>query len=738
MENQPNSTPIKVRVLKHLPLGLFVELENGQHGIIRFREVSWQAEEILNWRKHFPIGWEGEATPITTRKGQLREFSLRLTDSDPWDNLPEEIDPTRIYDGIVTGVTGYGAFIEIGTGLTGLLHNKQLPGFAQDSTIDLFWPGDHVRVSIKSIDRAERKISLMLAPQPDHIQARLPASHPERAASRQEGDVVLDSYLKTDIPRHHILLIEDEAEQALSVGNWLMRIGQRVDVVDNAEKALEFLEKSLPDMALVDVGLPGMNGIELARTILQKWPHVRVITTTDWSRADDMLAELDQLQELGAELLIKPIMPEDLVLVLKHKNNRGGLPALERNEPTPVSAILTDAPTFKADSSIQELLQQCRKHLGYEQAILFMLEPVHRTVEISEHSGEAFLNKSAIASLVFSPVRDVAESRKVVLTGELQQGDRNRFRYLLELCPTLVTCIGVPVPVKLQDEYALFLMDKHPKNISHEQKIYAEAVALAIGVALEQNAFREKSMHIQRTALIGHLTRSMVHEINNLIGPLTTRVENLQLNLAKLEKNSSQPDAKEKAKLLISNEMLEIQASIRRIVNTTRMFGRIVSKGKNEVLRVDEIIDETIRLLRDTSERYHTQIFFTPPQQLIVIRNQAAALEQVLLNVMLNAVQQIAEFKPDASGWVHIRIEQHCSDNKNGFFRVLVEDNGPGIHANLWEKIFEAGYTTRHDGSGIGLYISRNLIGELGGKIYVQQSYILGGTIFAVEIPCHL
>ncbi len=128
------------------------------------------------------------------------------------------------------------------------------------------------------------------------------------------------------------------------------------------------------------------------------------------------------------------------------------------------------------------------------------------------------------------------------------------------------------------------------------------------------------------------------------------------------------------------------------------------------------------------------QVVFNPPQQMLIIRSQAAAFEQVLLNILLNAVQQIAETRPAGSGWVQVRIDEPINPLETGFFRILVEDNGPGIHARLWDKVFEAGYTTRQDGSGIGLYISRNLIQEMGGRIYITESCILGGTTFAIEI----
>jgi len=113
-------------------------------------------------------------------------------------------------------------------------------------------------------------------------------------------------------------------------------------------------------------------------------------------------------------------------------------------------------------------------------------------------------------------------------------------------------------------------------------------------------------------------------------------------------------------------------------------------------------------------------------------------LEQILLNLILNAIQQIAGLHHERGGVVVIRVETFSKGDKLSFFRILIEDNGPGIHRRLWEQVFEPGYTTREDGSGIGLYISQSLVEALGGKIYVSESFILGGTTFAVELPSQI
>jgi signal transduction histidine kinase len=153
---------------------------------------------------------------------------------------------------------------------------------------------------------------------------------------------------------------------------------------------------------------------------------------------------------------------------------------------------------------------------------------------------------------------------------------------------------------------------------------------------------------------------------------------------------------------------------------------------------VDEIVEETLLLLRDISERSNVITHFARPPEMLIARAPSAVLEQIILNVTLNAIQQIVEFRPGVRGWVnlHLEILDKTQDGKR--CRLLVEDNGPGIHARLWEKVFEAGYSTRREGSGIGLYISRNLMRELGGEISISKSHIMSGSTFVLEFPVHL
>lgn len=731
---------VTIHVVKHLPMGLGVETENGQYGIIRIREISWDQDQAANWRENYPVDWSGAAYPLSSIKGQVKEFSLRLVESDPWERFSETIEMGELYEGVVTGIVVYGAFIEIAPGITGLLHRSQIPAWVKGSPIEVFWPGDRVFVKVQEIKYKDRKILLAFPESIRQVGQRNLIDEVQPLNRLKDTDNGVDLFLKQNHRRKNYLIVEDDPDQSMTISSWLRHLGQRVDVAVGAEDALAFLEKTTPDMAFIDVGLPRMNGLELSKIILEKWPQIQIVITTDWAQAESVMDELEELLHHRAELLIKPLLPEDLISVIRKAGTEQPVKRIEQKDAA-FESISLDQPSMLRSNSLikRSLLDRLRRYLGFDLAIIFSINKSHRQVSILECSGdETLLNSAAISQLIYSPVRDVAEDQGIVMANDIHSHGRDRFRYLLELYPHLTACIGVPITSRIPSDFALFALDRHSHQISPEQKIYVEAIALVIGTHLEQENFNERSVLIQRSALIGHLTRAMVHEINNLVGPLHSRMDNLQFTLKRMDTRRDLTEPMESEKSIIADELVEIQKNIRRIINTTRMFGRIAAKGKNEILRIDEIIDETIHFMRDISDRSHVKIIFTPPEHLLVIRSQAAALEQVLLNVLLNAVQQIAEQHPDSGGWIHVKIDSPYEMGGRTYFRILIDDNGPGIHVGLWDRIFEAGYTTREDGSGIGLYISWNLMEEMEGRIYVRQSHILSGTTFAMEIPYHL
>jgi signal transduction histidine kinase/predicted RNA-binding protein with RPS1 domain/ActR/RegA family two-component response regulator len=720
------SDRIRIKVIRHLPLGLFVELENGDQGIVRVREISWEQEKRINWKQLYPVDAEEWAVPISMRAGHPYELSLRLAKKDPWVNIFGQFSTNEVYVGVVTGVMGYGAFIELAPGITGLLHESKLPERILKPPLELFWPGDRVRVVIEQVDSKKRRLKLRLPLE------KIPASEAptiiyDSLEAHKQAEIA--SFIKDKSNRKRILVVEDDPDQGKLVSNWLIHIGQIVEVVRHAEEALASLGKFSPDIVLIDIGLPGMDGIALANRLLETHPHLRLVLSTEYTSAEKRSRDLNSLLERGVDFLIKPLFPDDLLDFLK-KNGNHEKKTLAVTEKLAADSGLFDSETSPT-SSMRFLLQKSRMRLGFDAAILFQLDTVRRTVSIVESSTQLALNTYALPSLIYSPVREIAEDEEPIVQERLLQEEEARFQYLVDLFP-VQACIGLPVPVSLSHKYALLFLDSEPRDIYEEDQIYVEAAALTIGTYLEHGQFQEKATIIQRYALIGQLTAALVHEITNLMGPLNKRLEIFK---TKVESFKDEVANQERTTFL-KKDLGDIQQAIHKIVTTMRMLGRVIAKDKNEILRLDEIVKETINLMRDTADREHIMLGFTPPDKLLLIRSQSAALQQILLNLLLNAIQQTSEFRSGQAGSVHVSMELISTSAPNSTIRILVKDNGPGIHTSLWETIFELGYSTRQDGSGIGLYISKSLAEEkLKGRLYVHESCILGGTTIALEIP---
>ena len=138
---------------------------------------------------------------------------------------------------------------------------------------------------------------------------------------------------------------------------------------------------------------------------------------------------------------------------------------------------------------------------------------------------------------------------------------------------------------------------------------------------------------------------------------------------------------------------------------------------------------------RDMADRAHVRLHLSLSDDLPRIVAQEVQLQQMLLNVTINAIQQIQLLRPELGGNVLVCAALHDHDQRH-VVRIQVEDDGPGIHRQNWQRIFDLGFTTRVEGgSGIGLYITHSLAETMGGRVSISSSEILWGTTFVIDLP---
>ncbi len=243
-------------------------------------------------------------------------------------------------------------------------------------------------------------------------------------------------------------------------------------------------------------------------------------------------------------------------------------------------------------------------------------------------------------------------------------------------------------------------------------------------VEMEEKARRqwEALAHVTRIGSMGELTTSLAHEI---IQPLTAIQSNTEA--AQRFLSGSAPD------------LNEVRQILEDIVRNNLRAGSIVKKiralSKKEttpfvVLDVNDLIQDARSLVRTDSLLAGLVIVeeLQPVQPVLGDRTQ---LQQVIINLILNAAASMRDMPPGQRKLV-IRTEEHTEST----VKVSAIDSGAGIHTPRVEDIFEPFYTTKPNGMGMGLAISRTIITEHGGTIAGSNSPE-GGAVFAFTLPVY-
>ncbi|PDW02242.1 ATP-binding protein [Candidatus Viridilinea mediisalina] len=729
---------ITVSVERLLPFGLLVRLEDGREGLIRERELAWSGRELQRWRERFKPGDRLQAVLLGTPDEPRLELSLRLAEHDPWLDLVERYPLGSLVDGSVTGVQPYGAFIELEPGITGLLHQSRLPASAQMRPIqELFWIGDRVRVMVERLDTVHRQIGLSLlrarAQRWSHDWATLVPTMP---LARPPLPAPADEPLPPQQPSWRLVVVEDDELHREALMRWCHQAGHQVRSAATAEAGLALVEADPPDLLLSDWGLPTMSGPELLMGVRRRWPEVRCALMSDWTHSSAAGNELEGLRRQGVALLLKPLRPEDMHDLLHTSFSAAPEPVAPHlatdhlAEPSLLDVLRTPLPL---QEQVQRLLQRQLKRTHATKIILFRLDPVRRTIELVATAGGAPLNEAAIADLIYSPVRDVAEDGHHFRINAVQASDP-RVRYLRPLLD-FRACSGIPLPVQLLERYALFVFSARQRELNPHLEEYSAATALALATLLERDSFHSKALDTQRLALLGQLSRALVHEVNHRLSPVNFTVSELLQSIKRMASDGRSHTALTRDLNQLQLVADDLSLGFNRLSETAQMFGRVMVQARAQQQPLEQAVRETIELVRDMADRNKIVLGLRIDDALPNLVLPAIQVQQMLLNMLLNAIQQISLHDRQQPG--HILVDLRiCKRDGQPWVQIRIEDDGPGLHRELWERVFDLGFTTRSEqGSGLGLYITRSLAEALRARVFVEASFMLWGTTFVLELP---
>jgi signal transduction histidine kinase len=250
-----------------------------------------------------------------------------------------------------------------------------------------------------------------------------------------------------------------------------------------------------------------------------------------------------------------------------------------------------------------------------------------------------------------------------------------------------------------------------------EVKSYRQHLEERVQEATRQVKLAEKSLTIaQRLAATGKLASGIAHEVNNPLGGM--------INAARRLRGGELPPEKQEQYLeIIEDGLTRVRDTIQKILRFTP------HRVKPQPVELRMVVDRSLALVAHRAEKAGAEIRVDVPERGLVVFGDHFELQQVVLNLLLNAVDALDG--TDRPGRVEL-----VGEASDGEIRLLVSDNGRGMSEDGVASAFDLFYTTKDVGSGTGLGLSivHNVVTNHGGRIEVQSD-LDRGTTFTVHLP---
>ena len=227
--------------------------------------------------------------------------------------------------------------------------------------------------------------------------------------------------------------------------------------------------------------------------------------------------------------------------------------------------------------------------------------------------------------------------------------------------------------------------------------------------------------HVSRLSTMGEMATQIAHELNQPLSAITTYSDaGLYMLESREEEN---PD--------LVTALREIKHQAQRSGDVIRGLRNFVSKGELQTSTTDinALVHSVLNLAMSELRNNKVEVNFSLDETLPLIITEKILIEQVILNLVRNAIDAIAEANSETRK-VHI----HTLLNKENMIEVRITDTGPGLSAEQIETIFNTFVTTKPQGIGMGLPISRTIIEAHGGKLFAESER-KNGASFIFTLP---
>jgi PAS domain S-box-containing protein len=493
-----------------------------------------------------------------------------------------------------------------------------------------------------------------------------------------------------------ILLLEDSTADAELVQDILESDGLVCDVVRVQTRAefVSALEDRRSDLILADYSLPSFDGISALKLAIGARPDLPFIFVSG---------------TLGEEVAIEVLKTGATDYVLKTKLSRL-VPAVQR---------------AMRESEERAERRKAEQALRRSEAYLSEAQRLSQTGSFGWDvvSGQIYWSDETFRIFDYDPA--TTPTVQTVLD-RVHPEDRPRVRQTIERAATEQR--------DFTDEYRLVMPDgsvKHVAVVAHRTATEdAQSVVFVGAVTDVTERKRAEEEHarlrqleadlarINRVSMMGELAASLAHEIKQ---PIAGAALNAATCLRWLQ---NEPPRIEDARRKVTAIANDVKRAADIIDRNHALYRR--GSSRPELIDLNEVIRHMIAVLRDAADRNGVSIRTELDPEAAMTTADRVQLQQVLMNLMLNGIEAMK----GASGLLTITSKQR----EDGQLMVSVGDSGLGLPAEGADRIFEAFFTTKPDGTGIGLPLSRRIIESHGGRLWANAN-TPRGAVFHFTVP---
>ncbi|MBD2362090.1 response regulator [Anabaena minutissima FACHB-250] len=501
-----------------------------------------------------------------------------------------------------------------------------------------------------------------------------------------------------------ILIVDDTHINLEMLFDFLANTGYRVLVAEDGESALATAEYSPPDLILLDILMPGIDGFETCRRLKSNelTKDIPVIFMTAISETVDKVKALS----LGAvDYITKPLQHEELLArVQLHLRIRNLTKKLQ-------------AQNQRLEMEIEERTQAENK-LREQAALLDITTDAVLVKDFNEHIF--FWNKGAENLYGWQAQEVIGKNVRQLLYLP------DAFPQLQNVLNSLTDCDFWYGELHQVTRQGKKIIVASRWNVMRDQNGQPQSILTVNTDITEKKQLESQFLRAQRLESIGTLAGGIAHDLNNVLTPILTAAQLLQIKLPNVD------DRSQRMFQTIESNAKRGAALVKQVLQFTRGV-----EGKRTIVQINYLFSEIKQIVQETfpkSIEFSTNI----QPELWTVIGDATNLHQVLMNLVVNARDAMPEGGSLSVCAENLFIDEHYARMNLGasvghYIVISITDTGMGIEPEILDRIFEPFFTTKDVGKGTGLGLStvQGIIKSHNGFVKVY-SEVGKGTKFQV------